>query len=267
MSGWLLLWGWATAAQAACENAISSIDVARAISVSEVSFIEEKADEFRASRETIQAWIPCLSTPMSSAQVVSLYKMEALHAFLNEDEAGTRAAFRGLLTTSPSYSLSESIAPFDHPLQVTFEAVMSDPSGEVTAIRAPRSGAVWVDGVEEAEAVPTDRPYLFQYVGEAGDVAISAYMQPGDELPRYGRGGGRRDLRAPLLVTAGAAAVVAGGTLWWGIRREAAFKDPQTPQEDLDAIRRQTNALGAISLGAGLVAAGSGAAAIIVAPW
>ncbi|MEL6346608.1 MAG: hypothetical protein AAFV53_26080 [Myxococcota bacterium] len=267
-TAWLLM-GWLVGgARAGCETPISADEMAQNIAVSEAAYVQMNEDEFKSSVAAVRQWVPCISTPMSAAQVVGYYRLEALHAFLSRDKDAAQAAIRGVLAVSPTYSLPESIAPDGHPLQVLFDEVVMEPPGQTRSLSAPRTGAVWVDGVASPTERPANRPYLLQYAPEEdGAVIYTGVLNPDDPLPKFSKVRTEKNLVTPLWITAGAAAVVAGGALWAGVRSEAEFNDPATAQDDLDALRRRTNALGAVSAGAGIVAAGSGAAAVIMTRW
>lgn len=253
-------------AAADCPAPIRPPEMGQAISIGEAAYLNMEEDVFRAAWSDVQGMVPCLSAPVGSAQVIMFYRMSALYAFINRDEAGGIASFRALLARESQYALSPSLAGETHPLQTWRTTAFENPSTLTTQVVLPRNGTVWVDGRVTEGVVPLDRPYILQQADEEGNMVFSQVVPSGQEPPALGPVRNERNIPPTLLASAGAA-LLAGGAYAMARRGETAFLDPQTPSGDLAGLRRQTNTLSAVSVGAGVTAVGFGATAFFTSAW
>ncbi len=253
------------ASSADCAAAIPAARIAQEISLGEAAFINMEQDEFTVSYEAVQGMLGCLTDPLNTAQAMAYWRLEALEAFLARDEQRARLALRAVLDITPSYSLSETVAPIGHPLQAWFEEELMQSARAGAPLDPPRSGTLWIDG-DTRSAAPVDRPYIFQLTDQDGIVELSTRVPIG-ELPPHYPVSRRLGVHMPLAVTAGLSGVLAGGTWYLAAQREQAFWDPQTQEGELPSLQQQANTLGAVSLSAGVLAVGAGAAAVIVGSW
>lgn len=249
-----------------CSAPIPPVEMGQAISVGEAAYLNMEEETFRAAWSDVQQMVPCLSAPIEAPQVIMFYRMGTLHAFIDRDEASGIASFRSLLAREPNYSLSPALASEAHPLQSWRTTAFESPATMTTQLAMPRKGTVWVDGRITEGTVPLDRPYILQHADQDGNMVSSQVVQTGQEPPALGPVRSDRSISPTLLASAGAA-LVAGGTYALARRSETVFLDPQTPTGDLAGLRRQTNTLSAVSVGAGVTAIGFGATAFLTSTW
>lgn len=264
---------------AACPKPVEPGELARLLSTADAAFADLDADTFSDAVVQARAAIPCLSAALSAGQVAAYHRAEAYQAFLDRDHAAAVQHFRAMLAASPGYRLSELVAPEGHPLRVDFDIALGLPVEPTRTLPTPTMGLLRVDG-RETDQAPTALPFVLQQVDAEGKVLASTLVEQGstrlayqavpeDEDRKAGRasGGSRRRLGAPLI----AAALVAGGTsaglYAMSNARAGEFWDPATPDEELEQLRKQTNAMATASLGVGVVAIGAGTAAVLSFAW
>lgn len=262
--------GSSTAAWAQCEEKVQVSKVAQEISAGDAAFADMEDTRFQEARSTTLREIPCVEGSFTSTQAAALHRLQALGAFLDREHADAVGSFRALLAIAPGYQLPESLAPEGHPLRLYFDIAAGMQEIEGDALPVPRTGWVQIDG-RAAETVPIDRPYLFQYFDESGTVAKTALVRPGLTPPDYParpeHDGGKLGVHVPLVITAGAAAVVSGSLYLVAAQQESEFWDTETDPADLETIRKRANTLGALSTGIGVVALGTGVSAVVVGSW
>ncbi len=258
----------------ACEESVTARQLAQEVSSGDVAFADLDEDGFNAARWNAGQAVPCLNEPLSSGQVASFHRLQALGFFMDRDHANAVMSFKSVLAVAPGYDLPLSLAPDNHPLRVDFEVASGLAAGGSTKLAEPEGGEVRIDGLV-AEEAPMGRPYVFQYIDANGLVAQSAVVRPGMEMPAYpvgkqkGRsgsssGGGGLGLNVPLALTAGGAALLSGGLYAAASSRSGQFWNVNTADADLSNLRSQTNTLQGLSLGAGILAVGAGAGAVVV---
>jgi len=273
---WFVTIGLATllatggAARAECPAPVSASELSQLVSLGDAAFADMDDVGFNELRMKVVQAVPCLSESLNSSQSAALYRMRALAAFLDKDPAASVAYFRALLAVAPGYELRETLAPDGHPLRLYFEVAAGTFSPPGTSLDEPRVGVLYVDG-KAGVVAPVDRPYLFQYADAAGKISTTALITPGLAPPTYPalvereRSGG--GINVPLAATAAVAALASGGFYLAASHNASTFWDPATADADLDALRSRTNTLGWLSAGAGVVAVGTGAAAVWVGTW
>lgn len=263
-----------TAAASECAEAVTARQLAQHVSAGDVAFADLDEEGFQSARWEAGQSVRCLNEPLSSGQVASFHRLEALAAFLDRDHANAVMSFKSVLAVAPGYDLPLSLAPDNHPLRVDFEVASGLADGGQELLPPPAEGEVRIDGMV-AEAAPLGRPFVFQYIDGDGVVRSSELVRPGMPIPEYpagkvrgssrsGGGGGGFGINTPLAVTAGVAALTSVGLYAAASSRSASFWSPATPSAQLPELRRQTNTLQGLSLGAGVVAVGAGAGAVVV---
>ncbi|RME29156.1 MAG: hypothetical protein D6798_00745 [Deltaproteobacteria bacterium] len=271
------------AASAACDAPVGVDELARLLSTADAAFAELDADTFTSALVQARRAIPCLSEPLNSNVTSNLHRAEAFQAFLDRDHARAVQHFRAMLLASPGYILSEMVAPDGHPLRIDFEIAEGLPAAEMIELTPPASGFMWVDGRPGSEA-PADLPYILQVGDETGAVVLSRFVDVGSTPPAYEpaardrrrRGAaasasaddGRRRRLGPPLVAAAVVGGVASASLYaMSAERNHEFWDPATADEDLQRLRSQTNTLAYASLATGVIAVGTGTAAVLSFTW
>jgi len=258
-------------AAAPCDAPVSARAFHQQVAAGDSAYADMDLEAFQAARVAARAMVPCLAEPVTPAQAAGYHRLEALGEFLSRDHAGAVASLRSLVAAAPGYQLSSSIAPDGHPLRLYFE--IAENTAAVPGVPLPESrlGEVKIDGTT-AGSWPLDRPYLFQVVEKDGAVQQSSLQNigvaPPGMAPGTASGPSSRNPNAKVLgIVSASTAVVAGG-LYLGARSASAkFWDPSTSTSELDGLRSRTNTLGWASAGLGVVAVGTGGAALLVGTW
>ncbi len=271
-------------ARAACDAPVSPDELARVLSTADAAFTELDADSFTQALVQARRAVPCLSAPLTTSVASSFHRAEAFQAFLDRDHPRVVQQFRAMLLASPGYILSELVAPEGHPLRTDFEIAEGLPPSDMLALTPPTAGSMWIDGREGTDA-PTSLPYVFQLTDEAGAVSLTRFAEVGSALPTYdaaepdrrGRKSGsatasasndrRRRLGPPLVAAAVVSGVASASLYAMSAERNNQFWDPATANDDLARLRSQTNSLAYASLATGIVAVGTGTAAVITFAW
>ena len=256
-----------------CAEQVTARTFHQAVSKADAAYSQMDLDGFQAARLEARKLVPCLAEPITPAQAAGFHRLEAMGEFLSRNHAAAVASLRALDAAAPGYELSEELAPPGHPLQMYYEIARGTVKVAPAPIPAVEGRWVYIDGAAATER-PVDRPYLFQSFEGVGRVTASKHvpaggLPPGLEAPAAERSRGadrQRTARSLGWVSIGSAAVAGG--LYLGARRASnTFWDPATPTGELDALRNRTNALGWTSAGVGLVAVGTGGAALLVGSW
>lgn len=259
----MMLLGFIAAAAAECAAPVAPIAVADTAARAKAAFAGLDAAAFDAAVAELASTLPCLDTPLTPAQAADVHLVDALRAFVAQDEAGTVAAFQAHHAADPEADPATWL-PARHPALVERRYALrldeADPRDLISS-----GGAVWVDGVRSEVLVPS-RPAVLQ----AGDdhALTSTWWHPGEPLPE------RLSLREPRLsprvqrhLWLGSTALVAAGAatglaLWSSSLRDE-YRDPDTPYDELDTLADTNAAAGVAAAGTGLVALGLGAALVV----
>lgn len=260
-------------AQAApsCPEPVTARAFYQQVSAGDMAYVAMDLDAFHQARMKARQMVPCLSEAITPAQAAGYHRLEALGAFLGRDHAGAVAALKALVGAAPGYQLSTELAPDGHPLRLYFSIAEGTPAAPTRTMAPLPEGWVAIDGATTTEW-PVDRPYLLQSFDSGGQVestALRSVGQPPVEEPknRGMRVTAKTRTARTLSLVSGGAAVVAGG-LYLGARASSKqFWDPSTPSAELAGLRSRTNTLGWASAGVGVVAVGTGGAAILVGTW
>ena len=267
--------GLPTLAEAAapCTEPVTARAFHQVVSKADAAYSQMDLEGFQAARLEARKLVPCLAEPITPAQAAGFHRLEAMGEFLSRNHAGSVASLRALAAAAPGYELSEELAPPGHPLQLYYEIARGTVSVAPTPIPAVEGRWIHIDGAAVTDR-PIDRPYLFQSFEDGGRITISSHVVPGQLPPGFeapGADAPRRPdpknvARTLRWVSIGSAAVAGG--LYLGARSASnQFWDPATPDGELEALRSRTNALGWTSAGIGLVAVGTGGAAMFVGSW
>ncbi len=260
-------------AEEPCAAPVSARSFHQIVSAGDAAYADMDLEAFQTARVTARQMFACLDEGITPAQAAGFHRLEALGYFLARDHANAVSSLRSLNAAAPGYALSTEIAPPNHPLRMYYDIAEQLVSLPAQPLPLAKSGWTEIDG-STATAWPVDRPYLIQKFDESGKVVLSSFQTAG--TPPAGVLSEPKTLTAhtpkvqtakTLSLVAGGSALLAGG-LYLGARSSASqFWDPATPSSELDALRRRTNGLGWSSAGVGLVALGTGCAAIYVGTW
>ena len=130
-----------------------------------------------------------------------------------------------------------------------------------TRTKAASGEVVWSGVVARGAANPDWSAFV------PAPVAVSADTTGSRPASTTGRGNPRKKPTIPLAIAAGGAAAASGILLGLAANSRAEFDDPATPLSDVEALAGTTNALGYSGIGAGVLALGLGAVAVVTVAW
>jgi len=266
-----LLLAWIAAALAGtCERPSTSAMLAQTLSKAESAFVEMDLTRFEETHFTASKQLECLEELVNPADAAAFHRLEALAAFVAEDDRATRSSFRASLSIQPEFTLPERIAPPGNPLDALYgEAAAMGPSPTLP-LTPPPDLLLYVDGTR-SNVHATEQPFILQGVALSGEVGHTAYVPEGNPVPAWAMAAvpeepppplptpapvARRQAKSALFIASGTtlalSAVLYGYA--WGSR--GLYDDPSTPLEDLEALRARTNTATVTSLVVGSAGAG-----------
>lgn len=262
----VLMWLWLAGAAWAgdCDGAA----LQEAIRDAEGAFASMDSSGFDAAVKAARVAVACAEQPLTPVQCAGFHRIMALEAFLDRKEDDAVLDFVAVRATQPGYQLPESIAPQDHPLRQLFDQSAEFASGGTFTLPPPAGGG-WldVDG-SRAEAAPSNRPFVLQYLDGSGVPKVSGYVPVGGKVPEYpvgnapkakSEGGG--GLSPVGWAGIGAAAVGAG--LYGAAFATHGSYDRAVESGDADQIRSLHGTTNALTVG-GVGLLGGGATLLVV---
>ncbi len=177
-----------------CDAPVSQPRLVRQTTLAMDAFFALDTPAFRAAREQVLALAPCLSEPVQRRVMAELHRIEALHAFLDRDEAAARAHFAAAALIEPAYDARE-LAPEGHPIL----AVEAASRAEATAPAAPLQvgeGLAWWDGAGPPARVSA-LPGLLQ-TGDRYGTIVEAEWVPAGAMPTVSAQAAGRAVRVAL---------------------------------------------------------------------
>lgn len=279
LRGLLFLLALAGSAPALAVCPSRSADLQRPINEAQAAFASMDGGGFSRASGVADEALACLSEPISPASAASVHRHEALVAFVRDDPARARAAFRSALALQPSYRLPEDIAPAGNPLARLYEEARALGPGPDEAIWPSPGTTMLVDGATAA-SLPSDRPVIVQILSGDGAVLSTSYLRVGGALPEglmtsppdprlavvpipVPPGSGVSDTPPPpkpakplLIGAAGAAAGAAGLYALSAVTQQRYKQEGAVPDASLDRLVSLNH--GAVLSAAGVCAVGVG---------
>ncbi|MCB9779913.1 MAG: hypothetical protein H6742_15220 [Alphaproteobacteria bacterium] len=274
--------GLAGAAHAACETPVDSLALEQAVSTAHAAFQSMDGAELQRQREALLEALPCADRALPPSLAAGVHSVDALVAFVLEDDARVVNSLRSALRADPAFTLDPILPSSDHPLHARLEAARGLGAGAEQPLREAADTRFIVDGHVRAEA-PADRPTVLQQQQQEGLVVATVYLSaraplpdwasptpgpvgpttageaaalPADSSPR-----GRRPWA--LVAATGATAAAAGGLYALAASKHGTFMDPTTPYADLEGLRTQANTFTWTAVGLGVASLGLGTAVAV----
>ena len=122
--------------------------------------------------------LPCIGDTLSAEHVGQFYRNEALIAFISREFGNLGAYARAANASDPRSDYASDLLPKNHVMRTYITFAMEQASAPAKELPHPMKGALYIDGQERLQ-VPQDRPYLFQYVGDNGQVQNTALVPIG----------------------------------------------------------------------------------------
>lgn len=267
-----------------CQAAVSTSALQSSLQEAMWALEHLESARFVDATDAIQAAIPCLSEPLSRHQAAEVHRALGVRAVGDRDPAAA-ARFAAARSIEPAYTFPSALIPQGHPVRLQYSA-MDLATGDVDVVEAPASGVLRFDG-RQGRHRPADWPTLVQLLADDGHVRWTAYVMPEQPLPPYAVAAEvtpdvaqvqpvapvdpllelpepRANARAPLLVASASGLVVSGVLYGLAGVAQARYRDPATPDTELQDIRQRTNSLVIASGFLGGASLGVGAAGLLV---
>jgi hypothetical protein len=274
----LLLWvtlSVEVARAADCAAPVTTIDLQRALEDAEAAYVALDDIALSVAGQTVQNGIPCLNEPMSRTLAASIHRFVGLQSFLDRELDDAALAYAAARSIEPAYVLPLTLVPEGHPLRDVYASVDLGRDARVSVPEA--KGRLTFDGRESDER-PSTWPTIVQVFDEQGRVLSTTYLLPDAPMPEYTPAEGRLSpdtfelkFQTPpnrtLLMSAGGAAVAAGGLYALAAVSANRYHNVDPPDANLDALRATTNGLTVATWGVGVAAATLGVGAFFVGQW
>ena len=287
----LALLAWSGPARAACQGPSSASDLMRALNEAQSAYASLDTDGFDRASAAVDEALPCLGEPISPPLAAAVHRNEAIKAYIADDPARVRSAFRAALALQPGWRMPEDVLPPGSPLAQLYDEARGLGPGPDEAINLPSGLQLLVDGAS-AQRVPSERPTVMQIVAPDGQISGTWYLRVGDPFPSELRllpapapvapplgptvaqlpetppaeAPDRRWL--PLAISAGASGLLAGGSYLLSAHAHADYVAPDAvAYEDLAGLERANHVEVIAAGGLGVAALGLGLGALIVGAW
>lgn len=257
----LPLW-MARALAADCLAPSVAADISARLDAAEAGYIALDETRFVDSLDDAALVLPCVTDTITRDQSARYHRFEGLRLYTVGDKRTATLALRASRVIEPRYRFDDALLPKEHELRREYDALPLA-EGTVATVARPKRGSLRFDGTA-TQARPTERATIFQLLDAEGKVLDTAYVYPGQPLPRYDAVPRTRN----ALLGASAGAVVLAGVFYglaWGAN--AQFNDTTNTAityDELKDLQGQTVAFTAVSGGLLAVAAGTGVAAFVV---
>jgi hypothetical protein len=170
----------ASAAAGSCPAAMEQIAARAGQGVQ--AFEDMDSGGFDAAVFDVREQLSCPDRALDSVAAVAVHQLMALDAYMAQEPERVRASFRSVLAVDPDYQPPSQLAPRGNPLRDLFEESKHHQDGIPADLAEPTEGSFYVDGLP-ATSRPADRPFVLQWISEAGDVRWSDYLPAGAHLP------------------------------------------------------------------------------------
>jgi hypothetical protein len=289
MTGALALLILSSTAQAAdCDKTWPAASLVESLATVEQAFVDFDKAAVAEGYTTASSQLRCLNEPLVADQAAHFHRVTGLVRFLEHQDEATRTAFAAARAIDPTFALSESIAPADHPLHDSYSAMdLAELPEEVLAPAA--EGQLLRDG-RPAEMARRALPAIYQLVGADETLSWTVLVLPGDPLPAYEVEAppppepvanaaetqlglevqpppskpARTGPSVPLLAAAGGAAVISAATYGLAWKAKADW-DGAADLSTLDTAYDRNHTMCIVSGTALVATAGLGVGAVLVA--
>lgn len=288
----LLLLAWLQPAMADCDGPPSrSSDINAAIRMGNDAFSEGDPEGFEVGVNDARLALGCLKNQIDTPTAAALHRLLGLYAFMLGEDHLSIVSFHAAAVLEPTVSLDSSIAPPGGPIDKKWVMGAAMPIPDLVPVEN-QDLIVYVDGFPQAGR-RHDVPAIVQYMREDGSMAWSGVVAREEDLPTLGsvvplveavpavayesvgavQVAGSINPNKPLLASAGGTALVGGVFLAVGLAQRAAFERTvaecvnvgcQQSIDDFEAERSRVNTMGVIGQSSLGLAAGLGAASLIV---
>jgi len=261
----MLIWLLARVAAAGCTTQTLS----EAIDEAEEAFVGMETAAFDTAAAQARSALTCQEQPITPILCAGVHRVEALSAFVDDDDDATILSFQAMLSTQPGYDLSSELAPPGSPLREALDRARQYDTSDPFPLGQPTEGWLTVDG-RRAMAAPSGRPFVFQRLLDDGAVAQTAYVPLGKPLPSYDT----RDLNRPEPVDAtsrrgrplmwvGVAVAAAGAGAYGAAFATRSSYTDAVQAGDEERIRSAHGLTNGLAIG-GLVGLGTGGTLVLV---
>lgn len=263
----------------ACEAPVRSAELGELGEAVATAFFETSDQEaFQRSLAAIETSLPCLEEPITPSDAAQVHLAGALQAVADRRDADVVASLRAAVSADPDFDLSETQAPAGGPLRLALEEAREDVVDGAPMTGSPECVTIYVDG-KPSQAQPQGRPSVVQALGPDDVLLWTSLVPAGAAVPAV-----RYDCPKPpptrtgvhvALGSGAAASAAAAGVFWWRAAVASGQFDTfaeqvRTNSPELDGydasypedLQSRANGFSTAAIGAGVVAAGLGAALV-----
>ena len=266
-------------ASATCPTPMRTDELLADLSRAESAYVAMDLTAFQSAADAARAALPCLIDTLLPPDAAAYHRFVALDAYVQQDSAGTVAAFRASSAIQPAYVLPATLAPQGNPLEALWQAAKNQPSAPGIVLVPPIGHFALVDGAR-ASVRPVDRPAILQLTSSDGAIRWTGWVAAGASAPDWsgfgapmpeeqiaveGRLSATRRPTVLLAIGAGAAGALAAGLYGGALASRAEYDNG--PLDDADALRARTNGLVYGAGGIGVVAVGLLTATLLTVEW
>ena len=252
-----------------------STDLTRAVSDAEATFSSLDINAFKAATDQLVVLLPCLVDPVPRNVAAQVHRYLGIRAAGDRDMDSAKLRFASGRALEPSYTFPDSLMAAGHPIRKIYDGIDLVDVVFVTA-PPPADGHLRFDG-RSTNQRPMSWATLLQRYDGTGKIVQTSYLMPAEPLPQYPiRVGDVQPLipyddpiteepPAPtgLIIATGAAAVTTGLLYTIAGLSHAKFKNPATPDADLDALAGRANGLSVASAITGTATLGLGVGVVL----
>lgn len=248
-----------------CDEPADSTQLTAAVNEAEGAFTGLDIAAFKEATDRIQTLLPCMVDPIPSNVAAEVHRFLGIRAVGDRDEVQAEQMFAAARMIEPEYEFPVGLIPEGNPVRDAYSRLSLDqPLWQY--VPPPADGGYFHFDGQVAGMRSRAWHALAQRFDGTGRVVDTQYLAPSDPLPQYAVLVDNPDLDslegdlAKPTPTALVLAIVATG-LTTGVLygaaglTEARFKNPNTPDDQLDPLARRTNAL--------VIASGVGSAATV----
>ncbi|MBW2254686.1 MAG: hypothetical protein JRI25_08835 [Deltaproteobacteria bacterium] len=272
-----LLLAWMAAALAGpCAQPSTSSMLAQTLAKADSAFVEMDLTRFEETHFTASRQLECLEELVNPADAAAYHRLEALAAFVAEDDHATRASFRASLSIQPLFTLPERIAPPGNPLDALYGETAAMGPSPTALLTPPPDLVLYVDGAR-SDIRATEQPFILQGAALSGQIGHTGYVPEGNPIPAWASAARPEETPPPppepvpqnqakgaLFIASGTTIAIAGVLYGYAWGSRGLYDDPNASLEELDALRARTNTATVTSLVVGSVGAGLMVVAVVV---
>lgn len=270
---------WVAFPDLSCSTTTAVDGLLRHVAAAEAAYASLDVPAFERALEQVASGLPCVASRVGSTQAAAIHRLEGLRQFAHGGDDAALRSFQEARVLDPRFVPPPELVRPESALAALWTLAGAAGPGAWVDEEVPPGLLLTVDGLPSS-ARPSALPAIVQLSDPTGAVWWTRYVPPGARLPDFtavGRAaterraatlsparmlyvdlGERRaaNVRQTGLFAASGVAYSAGALAYlFNARAHSEYLDRDTPQPELDGLRRATNTSALVSTSA--VAAGT----------